>query len=60
MKNLNENYINYASFQIPLRIKISVLVKLLAYQNQPLYNRVLQCLKKHIQEAEAQYQIKQK
>ena len=33
MKNLKENYTIYASFQIPLRIKITILVKLLTYQN---------------------------
>ena len=33
MKNLKENYTIYASFQISLRIKITILVKLLAYQN---------------------------
>ena len=33
MKNLKENYSIYVNFQIPLRIKITILVKLLAYQN---------------------------
>ena len=36
MKNLKENYSIYASFQIPLRIKITILVKLLAYKNHLL------------------------